>query len=32
MAQNASASPNRWLIALAGVVVMICLGTAYSWS
>jgi MFS family permease len=25
-------TPNRWLIALAGVVVMICLGTAYSWS
>lgn len=24
--------PNRWLIALAGVVVMICLGTVYSWS
>jgi MFS family permease len=23
---------NRWFIAFAGVVVMICLGTAYSWS
>ncbi len=23
---------NRWLIALAGVIVMICLGTVYSWS
>jgi MFS family permease len=23
---------NRWIIALAGVVVMICLGTVYSWS
>lgn len=25
-------SGNRWTIALAGVVVMICLGTVYSWS
>ena len=25
-------SPNRWGIALAGVVVMLCLGTVYSWS
>jgi len=24
--------PNRWLIAVAGVIVMICLGTVYSWS
>lgn len=24
--------PNRWLIAVAGVLVMICLGTVYSWS
>ncbi|MBD5604599.1 MAG: OFA family MFS transporter [Candidatus Eremiobacteraeota bacterium] len=33
MASSATlATPNRWLIALAGVVVMICLGTAYSWS
>ena len=23
---------NRWAIALAGVIVMLCLGTAYSWS
>ncbi|HEY8297888.1 MAG TPA: OFA family MFS transporter [Candidatus Baltobacteraceae bacterium] len=23
---------NRWLIAIAGVIVMICLGTVYSWS
>lgn len=23
---------NRWVIALAGVIVMICLGTVYSWS
>jgi OFA family oxalate/formate antiporter-like MFS transporter len=23
---------NRWLIALAGIIVMICLGTVYSWS
>lgn len=28
-----SAPPqNRWLIALAGTVIMICLGTVYSWS
>jgi MFS family permease len=33
MVQNSvQSTPNRWLIALAGVVVMICLGTAYSWS
>ena len=23
---------NRWLVALAGTIVMICLGTVYSWS
>jgi len=23
---------NRWVIALAGTVVMVCLGTVYSWS
>jgi OFA family oxalate/formate antiporter-like MFS transporter len=28
----ATAPPNRWLIATAGTVVMICLGTVYSWS
>ena len=28
----AASSGNRWGIALAGVVVMICLGTVYSWS
>jgi len=27
-----TSSPNRWLIALAGTIVMICLGIAYSWS
>jgi MFS family permease len=27
-----TSTPNRWLIAAAGVIVMICLGTAYSWS
>jgi OFA family oxalate/formate antiporter-like MFS transporter len=32
MARNPSTTPNRWLIASAGIVVMICLGTAYSWS
>ena len=26
------AVPNRWSIALAGTIVMICLGTVYSWS
>ena len=25
-------TPNRWLIAAAGTLVMICLGTVYSWS
>lgn len=25
-------SGNRWVIAFAGVIVMICLGTVYSWS
>ncbi|GAC1654524.1 MAG: OFA family MFS transporter [Vulcanimicrobiaceae bacterium] len=25
-------SQNRWLIAIAGTLVMICLGTVYSWS
>lgn len=25
-------APRRWLVALAGVVVMLCLGTVYSWS
>ncbi|MBD5634522.1 MAG: OFA family MFS transporter [Candidatus Eremiobacteraeota bacterium] len=29
---RAPSTPNRWLIAVAGIVVMICLGTAYSWS
>ena len=23
---------NRWIVALAGTVVMICLGTVYAWS
>jgi MFS family permease len=27
-----STAPNRWLIAVAGTIVMICLGTVYSWS
>jgi MFS transporter, OFA family, oxalate/formate antiporter len=31
MASNASAG-NRWVIGIAGVIVMICLGTVYSWS
>jgi MFS family permease len=32
MAAQTNATGNRWLIAMAGVVVMICLGTAYAWS
>ncbi|HBS60992.1 MAG TPA: oxalate:formate antiporter, partial [Firmicutes bacterium] len=24
--------PNRWLIALAGIVMQLCLGTVYGWS
>jgi MFS family permease len=32
MAQSVSGTPNRWGIATAGVIVMICLGTVYSWS
>jgi len=32
MASNSIVSSNRWGIALAGVVVMLCLGTVYSWS
>lgn len=29
---TSTTSPNRWLIAIAGVIVMICAGTVYSWS
>jgi MFS family permease len=32
MATAATARPNRWAIAWAGVLVMLCLGTAYAWS
>src|SRR5579863_2866886 len=32
MASTAASSGNRWVIALAGIVVMLCLGTVYSWS
>lgn len=32
MASNPASSGNRWVIALAGMIVMICLGTVYSWS
>ncbi|HEV7179197.1 MAG TPA: hypothetical protein VGN11_04965, partial [Candidatus Baltobacteraceae bacterium] len=32
MATTPSVPANRWGIALAGVVVMLCLGTVYSWS
>jgi len=32
MARSASTTPNRWLVCLAGTIVMVCLGTVYSWS
>jgi MFS family permease len=32
MTSTDGATPNRWTIALAGTIVMICLGTVYSWS
>jgi len=32
MASTSPAASNRWGIALAGIIVMICLGTVYSWS
>jgi len=32
MATTTSTGGNRWAIAFAGVIVMICLGTVYSWS
>jgi OFA family oxalate/formate antiporter-like MFS transporter len=32
MASTPAASGNRWSIALSGVLVMLCLGTVYSWS
>lgn len=32
MNSTPASSGNRWGIALAGVVVMLCLGTVYSWS
>lgn len=32
MGSNAADSGNRWLIALAGIGVMLCIGTVYSWS
>jgi len=32
MAQRTDAGPNRWAIAAAGTLVMVCLGTIYSWS
>ena len=25
-------SPNRWLIAIMGTALMLCLGTVYAWS
>jgi MFS transporter, OFA family, oxalate/formate antiporter len=32
MSTTVAASGNRWAIAIAGIVVMLCLGTVYSWS
>ncbi len=32
MAQSQALTPNRWAIVTAGTIVMICLGTVYSWS
>ncbi len=32
MASNPASSGNRWGIAFAGILVMLCLGTVYSWS
>ena len=32
MASTTASSGNRWGIAFAGIIVMICLGTVYSWS
>ena len=32
MASNAAPGSNRWGIVLAGTIVMVCLGTVYSWS
>ena len=32
MNSTPASTGNRWAIALAGVVVMLCLGTVYSWS
>jgi MFS transporter, OFA family, oxalate/formate antiporter len=32
MAQSQARTPNRWAIVTAGTIVMICLGTVYSWS
>lgn len=32
MASSVSTGTNRWLIATAGTIVMICLGVVYSWS
>ena len=31
MAEN-TALPNRWMIAIMGVLIQLCLGTAYAWS
>lgn len=32
MAQTTGTLPNRWLIAIMGTVLQICLGTVYAWS
>ena len=30
--ENSSLMKKRWLIAIAGVIVQLCLGTVYAWS
>ncbi len=32
MAQSQARTPNRWAVVAAGIVVMMCVGTVYSWS
>ena len=29
---SAAPAPNRWLIALMGTLLQVCLGTVYAWS
>jgi hypothetical protein len=32
IAEGSAATPNRWLIAIAGAVLMLTIGTIYSWA